>query len=116
MLAPPAAALVPPRNPVNGNGLDVCPCCNRPFPPKVKFGGPIRQKIFEFICRNPTGVTSRQVLDHVWANAPGGGPASAKAVWCHVAEINKKLKELGLLIRAPSGRGGEYTLRKLTDV
>ena len=45
---------------------------------------------------------------------PEGGPSSnAYAVYSHIREINKKLRGYGLAIRATTGPGAEYSLRKL---
>ena len=90
----------------------ICECCGRPFPPEIKFRkGTIRQRIYEVIVRSGQ-ISTPDLMGIVWTGADGG-PNSSRAVHSHVREINKKLREYGVAIRATTGPGAEYALRRL---
>ena len=91
--------------------MKCCPTCGRAYPPAVDVGGPVRQRVFDYIAKHPEGVTRPQVLTHVYADDPNGGPNNENVVSVHVRNINKRLQ--GMRIKAAGGPGSTYKLVKL---
>lgn len=90
----------------------VCCCCGQLLPPRIKFSGPVKQRIYEFVAKHPEGVSRYQIMEAVYADDPDGGPESHSTVGVHIMQMNRQvLYRLGLMIRSPSGRGAEYKLR-----
>jgi hypothetical protein len=89
----------------------VCPCCKREFGPEINVGGTIRQRIFDYIAKYPEGVTSRRIIDAVYADDPDGGPDSMNIVTVTVRQINKRIVPLGYRIDGDRGGvGSKYRL------
>jgi hypothetical protein len=47
----------------------ICPACQRPFPPHLIVHGPVRQRIVDAIANRPDGITRTELLDVVYADA-----------------------------------------------
>ncbi len=104
-----------------------CPTCGQrlpsqsPLPKQVHFS-PGQQRIVDRVRRaGPNGIPSDELLSFVYADDPDGGPLWANAtLHTRIWQINRKLRKIGKVIRAPRGghgRGGPgtYTYRTLTD-
>jgi len=92
--------------------MKCCPTCNRPYPPKIQVGGLRRQAIVDFISRRPEGATYEQIINHVYADDPNGGPDCRHGVAVMVYIANEKLKNSNseFRIRATGGPGGVYRI------
>jgi hypothetical protein len=90
----------------------VCPCCKRPLPPKIIVGGRIRQRVLDYVAKS-AGVTTQQIMDHVYADDPNGGPDSVNVITSTVRHINKRIKPYGLRIKGSGGPGSTYSLVRL---
>lgn len=92
-----------------------CCCCGQVLPPKIKFAGPVKQRIYDFVSRHPEGVNRFKIMEAVYADDPDGGPESHSTIGVHIMQMNRQtLAKHGLLIRSPSGRSDSgYTLRIL---
>ena len=74
----------------------------------------MKQRLYDFVARNPQGVSGAQIADHMYANDPNGGPENyLLAIRTHVFQMNKKLVPCGIAIKSCLGRGATYTLRAL---
>lgn len=81
---------------------------------------PSQQRIVDRVRRaGPNGIASDDLRDFVYADDPDGGPLWADAtLHTRIWQINRKLKAINKVIRAPRGghgRGGPgfYTFRDL---
>lgn len=88
-----------------------CPCCKQLIPPLINLPI-IKQRIYDYVSTHPSGVTTAQILDYVYAEDPNGGPDSP-CIRAHVYQMNKKhLRPFGVFLRASDYRvGAKYTLR-----
>lgn len=93
--------------------MKCCSTCGQGLPPEVNVGGPVRQRVFDYIAKHPEGVTTQQVLDHVYVDDPNGGPDSGNVVSVHVTNINRRLS--GMKIKARGGPASIYQLVKTLD-
>lgn len=89
--------------------VEVCECCKRPLAPRIAVGGKVKQRVFDFIANN-AGVTTRQVMDAVYADDPDGGPDDLKNIAVQVCFINKVIAKQGLKIKSTRGPGATYSL------
>ncbi len=87
-----------------------CPTCQQPLPPKLQVGGKRRQALLDYVLKHPHGVTRDQIMDHVWADDPNGGPDARTIISVMIRQINAKLRELGEpgMIRGARGAGAIY--------
>jgi DNA-binding response OmpR family regulator len=101
---------IPSRN--SGHKAHVhCPTCGQIIPPRNLFRDqPIKRRIFEYIAAHPEGVTRGQIVDHVWAHDPNGGPGTPNIVCVHVAHMRPTLEREGLTISSARGPGSNYRL------
>jgi hypothetical protein len=90
--------------------MKYCPTCNRPFAPEIQFGGKYRQRLYDFVVKHPEGVTSIQIMDHLYADTPDGGSDSPKIVATMVFRINEILAHHSLRITGSGGPGSVYRL------
>lgn len=97
-----------------------CPACGQTLPAKLKL--PIKlvdsqMLIVERVHRaGKQGILSTDLADYVYADDRDGGPEAARKVLAtRICIINKKLKEMGFVIRAPVGTRSptSYVLEKL---
>ena len=97
-----------------------CPACGQTLPAKLKL--PIKlvdsqMLIVERVHRaGKNGILSTELTDYVYADDINGGPEGGKKVLAtRICIINKRLKEAGLVIRAPVGTRSptSYVLEKL---
>ena len=95
--------------------MKCCPTCKRPFAPDVQVGGKRRQAFYDYIARNPQGVTRYQILDHVYADDPDGGPNGHNIVCVTIKHINAKLEKHGHRIRI-RGSGGPGSIYKVVGL
>lgn len=87
-----------------------CPTCKRPFAPDFDAGGPVSQRIYDYIAKHPEGVTRYQVIDWVYADRKDGGPEWANGISVMIMALNKKLAERGMKIKSRGGPGSIYRL------
>ena len=98
-----------------------CPCCGQTLPPEMPFGLKFSRgemRIVEMVRRaGPNGICSTDLFECLYANDPDGGPLTGKkCLQVRVWKINRKLKRVNKLIRAPhAGRGAptNYVLKDL---
>ena len=90
--------------------MKCCPTCGRGFAPEVDLGGPVRQRIYDFIVKHPEGVTRKQVIDSVYADRIDGGPEWANGISVLIRLINKQLAGSGFKIKSRGGPGSVYKL------
>lgn len=90
--------------------MKCCPTCLRPLPPQVRVGGKRRQALLDYVLKHPEGVTNPQILSHVWADDPNGGPDYSQIVSVMVRKINLMMdaKGVNLRIRGSGGPGSVY--------
>lgn len=103
----------------------ICPTCGQRLPsatalPKSVHLAPSQWRIVDRVRKaGPSGIASDDLLAFVYADDPNGGPLWAAAtLHTRIWQINRKLKAIGKMIRAPRGghgRGGPgfYTFRDL---
>lgn len=94
---------------------DICPCCGLIVPPKIALTGAVRPRLYEYIAAHREGVTNRQVMDHLYADDPNGGPVSSNIVCVMVHHINRELASHGVAIRSRGGPGAKYRLVALSE-
>ncbi len=93
--------------------LKICKCCGQVIPPAVALPA-VKQRLYDFVARNPQGVNAVQIAAYVYADDPNGGPENyLVAVRTHVFQMNKKLATHGIAVKSCLGRGATYTLRAL---
>ena len=88
----------------------VCACCGQTLPParpkdlRLSAGYAL---IFDRVHRaGKHGVNQQVLFDWVYGSNPNGGPDSGMVVLrTRICYLNKKLRQHGLEIRAPSGAG-----------
>ena len=99
----------------------VCPCCGQTLPDAFPDGvhlSPIKRRIVERVRRaGKNGILTDDLFDFVYADDPDGGPLSGKiCLQAHVWQINRRLRVIGKVIRAPKGgnrRATSYVLKDL---
>jgi DNA-binding response OmpR family regulator len=90
-----------------------CPLCHQIIPPRNLFRDqPVKQRIYEFIAAHREGVTRRQIMDHVWADDPNGGPEFANVVSVHIKNMRPILEREGLTVTCARGPGATYRIEK----
>jgi hypothetical protein len=91
--------------------LERCKCCGQIIPPKIRFGGN-KQRIYECIAAHPEGVSPLQIVEHMYAHDPNGGPNTSNVIRVQISNMRKsdKLKAAGLKIVT---EGRLYYLRAL---
>jgi hypothetical protein len=88
-----------------------CPCCGRPYPPRLVVSGHIRQRIVNIVASRPDGIPTADLHSLVYAHCPNGGP-SLRNIAAVVHYANKQLRPQGYEIYPTSrGRGARYALR-----
>ena len=98
-----------------------CPCCGQTLPdelpPDVKLSASQRRVVERVRRAGKYGILSTALFDFVYADDPDGGPLSGKVcLQVRIYQINKQLRKVGKVIRAPRGGGGEsrnYVLKDL---
>lgn len=93
--------------------LSCCPTCKRPFPPSIIVGGRIRQRVFDFVKAHPEGVSREEIMWHVYADEPTGGPESFNTVSVTVMHINRILREQDAMMYIAGRMGSRNDLYKL---
>jgi hypothetical protein len=93
----------------------VCPVCSRPYPPRLKVNGPVRQRVVEIVADHPDGIPIRELCNLVYSDDPNGGPLTAqRSINVIVHRANAQLAAQGYQIRARwRGRGSVYELIKI---
>ena len=89
-----------------------CECCGQLIPPFIKIQGPVKKAIYDFVSKHPEGVTTTQIINHVYANDVNGGPLT-NTIRVLVHRLNAELQCFGLMIRSSKGPGSTYTLRNM---
>ncbi len=92
------------------NGGHECPTCRRPFPPRYRVSGPVRQRIVDIIANRPGGITRDEIADLVYGASPGGGPENLNVISTLIRHANKELAAQGVRITTRSGPGALYRL------
>lgn len=93
--------------------MKTCLACGQVVPIANPFGNaPIKQRIYDFIVRHPSGVTTQQIVDHVWKDDADGGPTASTIVAVHIAGMNRMLKAYHAKIRSTRGQGARYRLER----
>jgi hypothetical protein len=88
-----------------------CPSCGQIIAPQNPFDGqPVKARIYDFIAKRSGGVTTEELMEHIYADDPDGGPDSPKAIAVHISRMNDVLIPLGLRIASSLGRGAVYRL------
>jgi len=72
--------------------------------------GARRRAMLEYVANHPNGVNCRQILDHVYADDPDGGPLTHHIVSTMARAINEQIKPQGWRINITGGPGSLYTL------
>jgi DNA-binding response OmpR family regulator len=85
-----------------------CPECGQPIAPDVELS-PILSRIYEFVRRHPR-CTRDQIIDHVYADDPNGGPESRHTIAVHIYRLNRVLRPYGIVVRATKGHGANYSI------
>ena len=95
--------------------MERCPCCGQFIPPKVGAldNMRVKKRIYEFIARNPQGVSRDEIMDAAYADDPDGGPESVNVISVHVLRINKILEHEGVRIQSTRGPHATYRLARL---
>jgi len=93
-----------------------CPACKRPFAPEVQVGGILRQRLYDYVARNPQGVTRQQIIDYVYHDDANGGPDNPNIIPVVVKHVNNRLEAGGhaIRIRGWGGPGSTYKLVRST--
>jgi hypothetical protein len=82
-----------------------CCCCGQILPPKIKFTGPVKQRIYDYVVRHHEGVNRFQIMEAVYADDPDGGPESHSTIGVHIMQMNNQvLRQHGFIIRSAPGR------------
>jgi hypothetical protein len=92
---------------------EICPHCQRPFPPALPVHGPVRQRIVDLIASRPDGITRHELVDVVYASDPNGGPDNDNVISVLVKLANHDLADQGYRIISDGGPGSRYHLRRL---
>lgn len=94
----------------------LCPTCNQIIPPPIgPFDhSPVKQRIFDFIARHPEGVTMPQLMDHVYALDPAGGPENPNVISAHLHGMRRTLAKTGITVSKTGGHGTKYRLVQAT--
>jgi hypothetical protein len=74
---------------------------------------PVKRRLYQFLLDHLEGVTRRQVMDHVYAADPNGGPDCENVVSFHVTGMRPILEREGLTITCELGPGANYRLERL---
>lgn len=70
---------------------------------RVRKMGPVGQRIFDALCSNPYGLTSRQLVDIVYRDDPDGGPLSDRnAIDVRIVHMNRMWRRRGVGLRIRS--------------
>ncbi len=93
--------------------VKICKCCGQIIPPALALPA-LKERLYDFVARNPQGVNATQIAGHIWADDPNGGPESYfVAVRTHVYQTNVKIASHGVVIKSCLGPGAVYALRAL---
>jgi len=92
----------------------VCKCCGQTLPLVAPFGLYLTRGeavIFERVARaGPYGIHVNELVAHVWADDPDGGPLWArKSLHTRIFHLNQKLRTKGYTINCRS-RHANYAL------
>ena len=90
----------------------ICPCCGQPVSEEIQsqtrvFFGPVQARIVNLLRRNKDGLTTEQLQDRIYSDS-----ISKSTIGVTIHNINRKLKPIGLKIKASGGRGSIYQLIK----
>jgi hypothetical protein len=97
-----------------GDAMKTCPACGQVIPVAHIFDNArVKQRIYDYICRHPEGVTRRQVIDAVYGHDPDGGPLVMNVVSVHIQKMNDVLANHGLRI---ASSGGPYSVYRLGGI
>lgn len=96
--------------------VPVCECCG--FPLVADEIGvvltPLQRRIFNIVKRaGAAGISSPEVMEMVYQNAPDGGPDSTNIVAVVCNQMNKRLKQFNLKVQGRRGPNGFITLQRL---
>lgn len=83
--------------------VTMCCCCGQVLPPKLKLPV-VKQRIYDMVARHP-GIRLQQLINHVYAEDPNGGPESLNIIHVHVHQINLIIIKHGLQIRGHTSQG-----------
>jgi hypothetical protein len=96
-----------------------CPACGQFMPLSDDVGvhlTPQQRQIYNVVRRaGRNGLSAADVADLIYAERTDGGPLCAeRVIWVQVMLMNKKLRAVGRVIRAPKGRSSiGYVLREV---
>lgn len=95
-----------------------CTMCGHPIHPSkwdlLWMLSPIERRIFDLVQKHGRfGISRDAILSLAWAEDPNGGPTHLATVSVHVANINKKIEEIGLKLKSSLGPHAKYTVEKL---
>jgi hypothetical protein len=97
------------------NKVVTCCCCGQVLPPKVKFLGPNKQRIYDYVAAHPEGVGRQRLAEYVYEDVVDGGPENAYgSISVLICLMNRTvLREHGLRIKGRGGPGSTYTLQQI---
>jgi hypothetical protein len=97
--------------------VPVCKCCGHPIV-SDEIGivlTPLQRRIFNIVKQSGSaGITGGEVMDIVYANTCDGGPESTNIIAVVAGHANKRLAQFNLKIQGRRGRGGVFTLQKIS--
>ena len=93
--------------------LQLCPTCSQIIPPRIGvlfFHSLVKKRIYDFIAKHPEGVMMAELMDHVYALEPSGGPDSPGSLRAHICQMRPMLAKVGMAIENSRGMGSGYRL------
>lgn len=97
-----------------------CPTCGQVLPPPRPQGltlTPVQRHILELVQRAGShGISSRAIVDTLYADDPDGGPEHAlRCVYVQVVNLNHQLRPKGFEVRGNvPGQWGTYVYRRVS--
>lgn len=90
---------------------DCCPCCGRPYPPKLSITGRVRVRIVALVANRPDGIGMDELVSLAYADHPNGEPDyAANSIKTTIHYANKQLLPQGYVIRSTMGPGARYRM------
>jgi N6-adenosine-specific RNA methylase IME4 len=74
---------------------------------------PVKRRLYQCLLDHPEGATRRQLMDHVYADDPDGGPDCENVVAVHVKHMRPILEREGLTITSERGPGSHYRIERM---
>lgn len=97
--------------------VPLCKCCGHPIVAD-EIGvvlTPLQRRIFNIVKRAGTaGLTAHEIIiDLVYGSQPRGGPISRNVISVVCLQMNRRLVQFSVAIKASRGRHGVYMLHRL---